>query len=96
MKYHLVTLGCPKNAVDSEGMDGLLTEAGHTQATTADEADVIIVNTCSFIAAAREETLGVLRELASGKREGQQLIAAGCMAQSHGELVAAVPGVDQT
>ncbi|MBP1468654.1 30S ribosomal protein S12 methylthiotransferase RimO [Candidatus Chloroploca sp. M-50] len=96
MKYHLVTLGCPKNAVDSEGMDGLLAEAGHTQATTADEADVIIVNTCSFIAAAREETLGVLRELASGKREGQQLIAAGCMAQSHGELVAAVPGVDQT
>ncbi|WP_129673355.1 30S ribosomal protein S12 methylthiotransferase RimO [Candidatus Chloroploca sp. Khr17] len=96
MKYHLVTLGCPKNAVDSEGMDGLLTEAGHTQATTADEADVIIVNTCSFIAAAREETLGVLHELARGKREGQQLIAAGCMAQSHGELVAAVPGVDQT
>src|SRR5690606_32999395 len=94
MKYHIVTLGCPKNAVDSEGMDGILAGEGHSSVANPDEADVIIVNTCSFIAAARDETLGVLRELGAGKREGQQLIAAGCMAQSHGDLVGAVAGVD--
>ncbi|HEX5689408.1 MAG TPA: 30S ribosomal protein S12 methylthiotransferase RimO [Roseiflexaceae bacterium] len=55
---------------------------------------MIIVNTCSFIASARDETLGVLRELGVQKRDGQQLIAAGCMAESHGALVGAVPGVD--
>ena len=94
MKYHLVTLGCPKNAVDSEGMDGILNAEGHTPAANADDADIIIVNTCSFIASARTETLEVLKTLGAGKRDDQQLIAAGCMAQSHGELVAAVPGVD--
>lgn len=94
MKYHIVTLGCPKNAVDSEGMDGILASAGHTPASSTDDADVIIVNTCSFIASARDETLAVLRSLGAEKRADQQLIAAGCMAQSHGELVAAVPGVD--
>ncbi|MFV9503642.1 MAG: 30S ribosomal protein S12 methylthiotransferase RimO [Oscillochloridaceae bacterium umkhey_bin13] len=96
MKYHIVTLGCPKNAVDSEGMDGILADQGHRPAASADDADLIIVNTCSFIAAARDETLEVLRQLGAQKREGQQLIAAGCMAQSHPEAVATVPGVDQT
>ena len=60
------------------------------------EADVVIVNTCSFIAAARDETLGVLRDVASGKRAGQRLIAAGCMAESHGAVVGGVAGVDAT
>lgn len=96
MKYHIVTLGCPKNAVDSEGMDSLLSAEGHEAVTTVDDADVIIVNTCSFIAAARAETLGVLQELAERKRPGQRLIAAGCMAQSHPTEVAAVSGVDAT
>lgn len=94
MKYHILTLGCPKNAVDSEGMDSLLAAAGHAPVAAPEDADVIIVNTCSFIAAAREETLGVLRDLSARKREGQRLIAAGCMAQSHGDLLAAIEGVD--
>ncbi|EFO79689.1 MiaB-like tRNA modifying enzyme YliG [Oscillochloris trichoides DG-6] len=94
MKYHILTLGCPKNSVDSEGMEGLLTDAGHTRAADATDADVIIVNTCSFIAAAREETVQVLRDLGRHKRAGQRLIAAGCMAQSHGDLLAQVSGVD--
>lgn len=94
MKYHIVTLGCPKNAVDSEGMGGILAAQGHTAVATPGAADLVIVNTCSFIAAARDETLGVLREIADGKRQGQRLIAAGCMAESHGALVQAVPGVD--
>jgi ribosomal protein S12 methylthiotransferase len=95
MKYHIVTLGCPKNAVDSEGMDGILAAEGHTPAAGADDADIIVVNTCSFIASARDETLDVLRSLSAQKRPDQQLIAAGCMAQSHGELVAGVAGVDR-
>lgn len=94
MKYHIITLGCPKNQVDSEGMGGILSAQGHASVAQADQADVVIVNTCSFIASARDETLGVLREMAAGKLAGQQLIAAGCMTESHGELVRAVPGVD--
>src|SRR4051812_7696807 len=94
MKYHIITLGCPKNTVDSEGMHGVLAAQGHSSVTSAEDADVVIVNTCSFIAAAREETLGVLREVAAGKAAGQRLIAAGCMAESHPTLVRAVPGVD--
>lgn len=94
MKYHIVTLGCPKNAVDSEGMDGILAAQGHDVVDDIATADVVIVNTCSFIAAAREETLGVLRDLGANKAAGQRIIAAGCMAQSHGDLVGNVPGVD--
>lgn len=94
MKYHIITLGCPKNSVDSEGMGGILSAQGHMAVGEASEADVVIVNTCSFIAAARDETVQVLKEMAKDKRRGQQLIAAGCMAESHGEIVRAVPGVD--
>ncbi len=94
MKYHIITLGCPKNSVDSEGMEGLLADAGNTRAADVDDADVIIVNTCSFIAAARDETEQVLSDLGRRKRAGQRLIAAGCMAQSHRERLAQIAGVD--
>jgi ribosomal protein S12 methylthiotransferase len=94
MKYHIITLGCPKNTVDSEGMSGILAAQGHTAAASPSDADVVIVNTCSFIAAARDETLGVLHDMAASKTPGQRLIAAGCMAESHGALVQQVPGVD--
>ncbi len=96
MKYHIITLGCPKNSVDSEGMNGILAAQGHRMVGSPSDADVVIVNTCSFIAAARDETLNVLRGMAAEKTPGQQLIAAGCMAESHGDLVRAVPGVDAT
>lgn len=94
MKVHVITLGCPKNAVDSEGMTGILETQGHVLVGAANQADVVIVNTCSFIASARDETLNVLQELASQKHAGQKLIAAGCMAESHGDVVRAVNGVD--
>src|SRR5215212_5452200 len=94
MKFHIITLGCPKNSVDSEGMGGILAAQGHTSVAQPGDADVVIVNTCSFIASARNETLGVLRAMADGKTPGQKLVAAGCMAESHGALVGAVPGVD--
>ena len=97
MNYHLITLGCPKNAVDSEGMQGLLLAHGHRPVESAEAADVVIVNTCSFIQAARDETVGLLRDLARDKRPGQRLVAAGCMAESHrDQLVADVAGLDAT
>lgn len=94
MKYHIITLGCPKNSVDSEGMDSILSAQGHAPVTELQDADLVIVNTCSFIAAARDETIQVLREIGQNKKPNQRLIAAGCMAQSHGDIVKEVPGVD--
>lgn len=95
MQYYLLTLGCPKNTVDSEGMATLLSHAGYRGTATPQKADVLIVNTCGFLAAAEEESLAALRELARHKRRGQVLIAAGCMAQRAGaRIVKEVPGVD--
>jgi ribosomal protein S12 methylthiotransferase len=94
-RYYLLTLGCPKNTVDSEGMAMLLGQAGYRGVTVSDDADVLIVNTCGFLAAAEEESLDTLRELARRKRKGQVLVAAGCMAQRAGErIVREAPGVD--
>jgi len=94
-RYYLVSLGCPKNLVDSEGMAALLQRGGYTAAPTPEEADVLIVNTCGFIRSAREESRGVLEELARAKRPGQRLLAAGCYAQRYPrELAQAVPGID--
>jgi ribosomal protein S12 methylthiotransferase len=95
MQYYLLTLGCPKNTVDSEGMAMLLSSAGYQGVSVPKNADVIIVNTCGFLEAAAEESLAALRDLAQHKRRGQTLIAAGCMAQRAGDrIVKEVPGVD--
>jgi ribosomal protein S12 methylthiotransferase len=95
MQYYLLTLGCPKNTVDSEGMAMLLSSAGYQGVSIPQSADVIIVNTCGFLEAAAEESLAALRDLAQHKRRGQTLIAAGCMAQRAGDrIVKEVPGVD--
>ena len=95
MQYYLLTLGCPKNTVDSEGMAMLLSSAGYQGVSIPRNADVIIVNTCGFLEAAAEESLAALRDLAQHKRRGQTLIAAGCMAQRAGDrIVKEVPGVD--
>jgi ribosomal protein S12 methylthiotransferase len=94
-RYHIVSLGCAKNTVDSASMGQLLAAAGFRLAGSARAADVIIVNTCGFIGPAREESLGVLRDLAARKRPGQLLVAAGCLTQRYGaSVVAAVPGLD--
>ena len=94
-KYHLITLGCPKNKVDSDGMEMMLRDAAYAPSDHAGDADVLIVNTCGFLQAAKEESIGVLQELAQGKRRNQFLIAAGCMAQRDGdEVLKRVPGVD--
>ena len=93
--YYLLSLGCAKNTVDSESMIALLDGAGLRSTASPEHANVLIVNTCGFIVPAREESIGALRELAAGKRPGQLLIAAGCLAQRGGhELARQVPGLD--
>ncbi len=93
--FHLVSLGCAKNTVDSELMAQLLAGSGYHAVENPRRAEVLIVNTCGFIGPAKEESLRVLGELAGGKRKGQVLIAAGCLTQRYGSEVARqVPGID--
>ncbi len=93
--YYLESLGCAKNTVDSESMSALLQQAGYRPVDKPALAEVLIVNTCGFIAAAREESYAVLSELAAGKKSGQWLIAAGCLTERYRQEVAArVPGID--
>jgi ribosomal protein S12 methylthiotransferase len=95
MRYYLVSLGCPKNAVDAEGMGRLLDAAGHTPTAEPGDADLLLVNTCGFIEPARAESLRVLRDLARHKRPGQRLIATGCLSQRDGATLARqVRGLD--
>ncbi len=95
MRYYLYTLGCAKNVADSDGMGAILEQAGIQSAENAKDADVLIVNTCGFLQAARAESLATLRELGEQKREGQLLIAAGCLISRYGETVQReVPQVD--
>jgi ribosomal protein S12 methylthiotransferase len=85
--YHLVTLGCPKNDVDSEHLERLLTGGELLPVLEAREADAIIVNTCGFIEQSQEQSMEAVRTLAAGKRDGQTLIVAGCMTQLYGRQV---------
>ena len=95
LTYYLLTLGCPKNQVDSEGMAMLMLQRGYGSTANPDQADVLIVNTCGFLEAAKEESIAVLRDLGKHKRHNQVLIAAGCLAQRNGaEIVRRVPRVD--
>ena len=93
--FHLVSLGCAKNTVDSDSMAQLLLRDGYRAVDDPTRATVLIVNTCGFIGPAKEESITVLRELAEGKRNNQLLIAAGCLTQRYGSEVAQkVPGID--
>ncbi|MGD8403008.1 MAG: 30S ribosomal protein S12 methylthiotransferase RimO [Anaerolineales bacterium] len=93
--FHLVSLGCAKNTVDSDSMAQLLMRDGYHGIEVPENAEVLIVNTCGFIGPAKEESLEVLGELAEIKRNGQILIAAGCLTQRYGvEVAQKVPGID--
>ena len=93
--FHIVSLGCAKNTVDSDSMAQLLTGSGYEPVTNPRRARVLIVNTCGFIGTAKEESLNVLAGLAAKKKSGQVLIAAGCLTQRNGvEVARSVPGVD--
>ncbi len=95
MRFYLLNLGCPKNAVDSEGMRELLRQAGYEPTDQASQADLLIVNTCGFIDLAKAESLTALQVFAQEKRPSQYLIAAGCLSQRYGAgLLQEVPGID--
>ena len=80
-----VSLGCPKNLVDSEVMMGMLSEAGAEITQDAGSADVIVVNTCSFIDSAKQESVNAILEMAQHKTAGtaQKLIVAGCLVERY-------------
>ncbi|UCD41800.1 MAG: 30S ribosomal protein S12 methylthiotransferase RimO [Chloroflexota bacterium] len=93
--FHLVSLGCSKNTVDSESMGQLLTKSGYSFVADPSQASILIVNTCGFIGPAKEESLAVLEEMAAQKSADQYLIAAGCLTQRYGQEVAQqVSGID--
>jgi len=93
--FHLVSLGCAKNTVDSDSMAQLLLRDGYRSMDDPARASVLIVNTCGFIGPAKEESYRVLGEFAQAKRKGQVLIAAGCLTQRYGvEVAQKVPGID--
>lgn len=95
MRYYLLTLGCAKNTADSDGISAMLQRAGYAESPRPEDADVMIVNTCGFLQASRKESLDALRELGDQKRNGQLLIAAGCLISRYGETVQReVPSVD--
>jgi ribosomal protein S12 methylthiotransferase len=97
MKIGVVSLGCPKNLVDSEVMLGLAQRAGHTVTPDAAEADVLVVNTCAFIESARQESVNAILEMAAHKTDGRcrRLVVTGCMAERYREeLQREIPEID--
>ena len=96
--FAFISLGCPKNTVDSERMLGKLAQDGYALVPEADGADVVVINTCGFIDAARQESLSVIREMLELKSQGRvgSVVVAGCLAErKKDELLTEVPGIDQ-
>ena len=97
MKIGLVSLGCPKNLVDSEVMLGLAQDAGHQLTADPANADVIVVNTCAFIDSAKQESIDAILEMARHKTEGncQRLVVTGCLAERYRDtLRKEIPEID--
>jgi ribosomal protein S12 methylthiotransferase len=96
-RVHFLTLGCPKNQVDSEVMLGVLARRGHELVLDPEAADVLVVNTCSFIQPAKEESIDAILDMARVKagRAGRRLVVTGCLAQRYADdLAVALPEVD--
>ena len=94
-RYFVETLGCPKNAVDSDKVVASLEADGMVRAESADDADLVVVNTCAFVEAARQESIEVTLGLAGARKPGAKLVVTGCMAERYGdELAAALPEAD--
>ncbi|HEY3884791.1 MAG TPA: radical SAM protein, partial [Vicinamibacterales bacterium] len=97
MKIGFVSLGCPKNLVDGEVMLGLAQTAGHELTPAAEDADVLIVNTCAFIDRAKQESIDAILEMAQHKHRGgcARLIVTGCLAERYrDELKREIPEID--
>lgn len=94
-KYFLLSLGCSKNTVDSESIAQVLAQNGMVGSGTPEDAEVLIVNTCGFIDAAKQESIDTLQSLVELKKKNQMVIAAGCLSQRYGkDLVQHIPGLD--
>ncbi len=96
-KVGLISLGCPKNQVDSEVMLGTLLQAGYELTPNEEEADILVVNTCGFIDQAKEESIDTLIEMGEHKKNGRckVLIATGCLTQRYsGDLLDQLPEID--
>jgi ribosomal protein S12 methylthiotransferase len=97
MKIGLISLGCPKNLVDSEVMLGLAQQAGHALTNDPADADVLVVNTCAFIDSAKQESIDAILEMAQHKIDGtcRRLVVTGCLAERYrDELQTQIPEID--
>src|SRR6478672_5498922 len=97
MKLGFGSLGCPQNLVDGEVMLGLARDAGHEITADAEDADVIVVNTCAFIDKAKEESVNAILEMAQLKRDGRakRLVVTGCLGERYrDQLKAEIPEID--
>ncbi len=94
--FHLHTLGCPKNQVDSDKIAGSLIDEGLTPTDDPSVADLVVVNTCAFIEEAREESINTILALDSERSADSRIVVTGCMAERYGvELAEALPEVDR-
>jgi ribosomal protein S12 methylthiotransferase len=93
-RYWIETLGCPKNQVDSDKLEGTLVADGYTAAVSPEAADLVVVNTCAFIEAARQESVDTILDLSDRRRDGAKVVVTGCMAERYGDELADALGAD--
>ncbi|HAF68009.1 MAG TPA: 30S ribosomal protein S12 methylthiotransferase RimO [Acidimicrobiaceae bacterium] len=95
-RFHLHTLGCPKNQVDSDKIAGTLIDDGLVPTQDVSSADLVVVNTCAFVEEAREESINAVLQLEQDRMPGSRIVVTGCLAERYGdELVEALPEIDQ-
>src|SRR5215470_7753796 len=97
MKIGFLSLGCPKNLVDGEVMLGIARDAGHDLTPHAEDAEVLVVNTCAFIDRAKQESIDAILEMAELKKKGNcaRLVVTGCLAERYREeLKKEIPEID--
>lgn len=94
-KIHFISLGCPRNLVDSEVMLGILLKAGYEVSETVAEADYLVINTCGFLEASRKESMDTVEETLAARKKNAKLIVTGCMVQTHSDQMKnQFPGID--
>lgn len=94
-KIHFISLGCPRNLVDSEVMLGILLKAGYEVTQLLNEADYLIINTCAFLEASRKESMDAVEEVLAHRKKTAKLVVTGCMVQTHHDLLKKTfPGID--
>src|SRR3954470_21285916 len=94
-RFYVETLGCPKNAVDSDKVVATLLADGLVPADAPGDADLVVVNTCAFVEQARQESIDTILELSDERREGAELVVTGCLAERYGdELASSMPEAD--